>query len=238
MDLGALVDQLLSDDAYASGRRSFPRTVTPDDAVEITRYAHDQIDAGTRARAEAAQRNGFRIACGRGCRKCCAEPVHVYAAEALAIARWLDLPENAAARAAFLEAYPRWREAVGDAPERLSDLAAAKDWDTYVAAQTTELRKGILCAFNAADGDCLIHPVRPAVCRNAHAVDTSDYCGADHPSGKPATHLQFIPLDQFLQRNGSLERAMHHALGGARSRPESVCVAVHRLLTGTPAAPR
>ena len=62
-------------------------------------------------------------------------------------------------------------------------------------------------------------------------ADTPDYCGADHPSGKPATRLAFVPLDDFLGKVRRLERALHHALGGPRGKPESICVAVHRLLT-------
>jgi hypothetical protein len=226
-----LLDALLSDPAYASGRRSFPRTVTADDAVEITRYAQAEVDKGTQARDAAAARDGVTIACGKGCRRCCSEPVLIYEAEALVVARWLERPENAAAREAFLAAFPRWRDAVGDAPERLSELATTSDQATFDAAHLAQQRTGVLCAFNAPDGSCMIHPARPVACRNGHAIDTPDYCGGDHPSGKAATRLQFVPLDRLVRKHHDLGRALHHALGRPKCKPESLCVAVHRLLT-------
>jgi Fe-S-cluster containining protein len=238
-ELDDLMVALMEDERFASGARRFPRAVSGDQAVGIARLLHDEVDRGTQAREEAAAAQGITIACGRGCRRCCAEPLLVYHHEALAIAGWLEEPAQAAVKAAFLAAYPAWRAAMGDAPERLADLVAgAASQATYDAAHAAQTRRGILCAFNDADGACTIHPVRPVACRNGHAVETSDYCGADHPSGKSATRLQFVPLDRFLATIRRLDRALHHALGGARGRPESICVAVHRLLTSTAPPPR
>src|ERR1700753_807306 len=102
MHLSEIVDALLSDPAYATGRRSFPRTGSADDAIEIARYAQSEVDKGTRARADAAARDGVKIGCAKGCRNCCSELLLVYEAEALVVAQWLERPENAAVKAAFL----------------------------------------------------------------------------------------------------------------------------------------
>ena len=42
--LGSLIEQLLGDNAYASGRRSFPRTVTREDAAAIADVIHREVD--------------------------------------------------------------------------------------------------------------------------------------------------------------------------------------------------
>jgi Fe-S-cluster containining protein len=229
-DLNALLDELTSDVAYASGRRPFPRTISNEDAMAIADFVHEEVDRGTEARAQAAASDGIKIACGRGCKRCCSELLLVYEQEALVVATWLRQPENAAVLARFLERYPRWHAAVGDAPERLQALVEAGDKAAYNAAHVAQTRAGVLCAFNDDDGACSIHPARPVACRNGHAVDTPDYCGADHPSGRPAVRLAYKPLDDFLARVRQLDRATHNALGKPVWRPESVCVAVYRLL--------
>jgi hypothetical protein len=228
-NLHRLIGELLADPAYATGRRSFPRTVSRDDAVGISAIVQREVDRATAAREEAAVSEGVRLACGRGCSYCCEELVLVFEAEALAIARWLARPENTAARARFMEAYPRWRTAVGDAPGALAELLGRGDEPGYRAAHAAQWRRRILCAFNVG-GDCSIYPVRPVNCRNAHAVDTAERCRGDQPDGAPATRLAFVPLDQFLARARGLDRALHHALGRPRNRPQALCEAVHRLL--------
>jgi Fe-S-cluster containining protein len=151
--IGQLIDELLSNEGYATGRRSFPRTVTPNEAADIAEVAHAEVSRGTEARDQQARRVG------------------------------------------------------------------------------THTRKGILCAFNGPDGECMIHPIRPWLCRTGHAVGTPDYCGLDHPSGELPSRLEYAPLDTFKDKVSQLERALHNALGRPKWRPESICVAVHRLLT-------
>lgn len=229
-DATAVIADLLEDDGA--------RPLAIDDALAVVGHLHTEVDRGTRAREQAARRAGITIACGRGCNRCCVELLLVHEGEALAVARWLGRPENAAVRDAFLAAYPRWRERVGDAPERLTELAAAGDQRAFDAAHQAQMRAGVLCAFNDAEGGCSIHAIRPVACRNGHAVDTPDYCGADHPSGKPAVRLAFVPLDDFLARVRGLDQSLHRALGRPDRRPEALCVAVHRLLTSPgPKAP-
>lgn len=85
-----------------------------------------------------------------------------------------------------------------------------------------------MCAFNH-DGRCVIHPVRPIGCRNAHALDTNARCRAD--SDRPAAAVSFLPLDEFIKKSTRLLRAAHNASANAeRHRNESVCAAVHGLL--------
>ncbi len=225
--LGRLVQELAADPAYASGRRSFPRTVTAEDAVAIAGALTREIDRGCEARARVAERDGVKLACGRGCNGCCQEPILVYRPESVRVAAWLALPENSAARESFLAAYPIWKGQAGDGPEKLAALTVNGDVATFKAAHVAEWRKQVLCAFNRG-GDCSIYPVRPGVCRNAHAVGSSERCSG--ASNAPATRLEFVPLDTFLERARMLLRAAHHAMGGPRGQPQPLCDEVHRLL--------
>src|SRR5205823_414835 len=117
-----------------------------------------------------------------------------------------------------------------DAPERLAALAedparAAE----YRAAHVAQWRRRVLCAFNRG-GDCTIYPARPLVCRNAHAVETSERCFGDHPGGRPAVRLGFAPLDEFLARTRQLLRAAHHAVADSPRDHGALCAVVHHLL--------
>ena len=229
MDLGELMEDLLSDEAYVRGRRRYPRTVGEDEAIAMARHFHAELDRGTAVREVVAKKMGAEIACGRGCNGCCCELVLVREPEALAVARWLEEPENSAAKEAFLEAYPRWKAAVGDAPERLTELQHASDAKTYGEAHVDQWRKGILCAFNR-DGMCSVYPVRPIVCRNAHAVETSERCDPKNTSGKPATRLAFQPVDDFVTLSRRVLQSAHHAVRGLKARQDALCDAVYRLL--------
>jgi len=224
------MEDLLSDDAYVSGRRRYPRTVGEDEAIAMARHFQGEIDRGTAAREVAAKKAGASIACGPGCNGCCCELVLVREPEALAVARWLELPENAAAKAAFLEAYPRWKAAVGEAPERLTELQHSGDAKTYGEEHVKYWRRGILCAFNR-DGMCSVYPVRPIVCRNAHAVETSERCDPKNTSGKGATRLAFKPVDDFVQLSRRVLQSAHNAVRGLKARQDALCDAVFRLLT-------
>src|SRR5688572_22360259 len=224
--LGRLVEELTSDPGYASGRRSYPRTVSVQDAVTIAGVMTEEIDRGCEARAKVAERDGMKIACARGCNGCCQEPILVYRPESLRVAAWLARPENRGIREAFLAAYPAWRERVGDGPTRLASIPVNEGM-AYKEAHVAEWRRQALCPFNQG-GDCSIYPVRPGVCRNAHAVDTHEYCAGS--SSRPATRLEFVPLDRFIERSAALLRATHHALGGPRMRPQPLADEVHRML--------
>jgi Fe-S-cluster containining protein len=225
--LADLVADLAKDPAYATGRRSYPRTVTADDAIEIAEGLEGEVERGVEARARQIARQGMTLACRRGCNGCCEEPIMVFRPEALAVARWLADPERAAIRERFLAAYPRWKETIGDAPARLAALSSGDDADAYRRAHIDGWRKRAMCPFNQ-EGDCTIYPVRPMTCRNAHAVDTSDRCSGASP--EPAARVTFVPLDQFLERSRRLLAAVHNAIGGPKATLEPLPDAVKALL--------
>src|SRR6185503_8027981 len=109
--LRKLVEDLASDPGYASGQRKFPWRVSLDDAAAIAEALHEQVDQGVEARSAQIAAQGMVLACKRGCNGCCEEP---------RVARWLEQPEHADARAAFLAAYPDWKRRAGGTPAKLS----------------------------------------------------------------------------------------------------------------------
>lgn len=154
----------------------------------------------------------------------------VFLPEAVVIARWLSRPENAAARQAFLAAYPAWRERAGDLPRRVAATFPAGDERAQRELHVEHWRRRILCPFNAG-GLCGIYAARPLLCRNAHAVHTSAHCFGDDPSGVAATRVRAAVVDDFFDNARKAVRALHHALGGERMRPEPLPDAVYALLT-------
>jgi hypothetical protein len=197
--------------------------------VAIVEALTGEIDAGVAARAAAATAGGHTIACREGCNACCCVVVMVYRPEAVTIARWLARPENAPARAAFLDEYARWRAALADGPERLTSLFVRGHAQPYDALHDRLWRKQVMCAFNR-DGRCVIYPVRPLGCRNMHALESSDRCAPDNPTGRPPEALDFVPLRELLESATRLVRATHNALTSERHAQAPVCSAVHALL--------
>ena len=228
--LRALFEELISNPGYVTGRRSFPRTPTPDDALAIAGELQAELDVGAAAREQAARRRHQPLACGPGCNACCTEMVMVYRPEALRIARGLDEPAQAAIKAQFLAAYPAWKARVGDDAEQLAARFTSSDQPGFQEAFTAQWRKGILCAFNH-DGLCTIYAVRPLICRNGHAVGTAEHCAGDDPSGVPAMRMASPNLDAWIERARSGMVAAHNAIGGPKQRPASVVQAVSELLT-------
>jgi hypothetical protein len=225
----ALLDELMADPGYVDGDVPFRGTLRVDDARTIAADVHEAIDQATEKRAELIVQQGHTVACHPGCNSCCEQLVMIWAAEAELIAEWLRDPAHAAARARFLAAYPRWREGVGDGIERVHASRKTGEERPQLAALMNEWRKRVLCAFNH-DGKCDIYPVRPALCRSAHAVDRSDLCHPAHETGSVATSMTFVPLEEFLKKTRRLAISMHHALGAERHKPEAVCEAVYRRL--------
>lgn len=225
--LTRLVTELAADPRYATGSRRFPLPISSEEAIAIAAAFAEEFDAGTSQRAALAARQGLAIYCKAGCSTCCEIMVMIYRPEALAIAAWLKQPENQEARAQFLAAYPAWRAAVGDTPERLSRLFAAGQQTEYDALHLEQWRKRVLCAFNR-DGKCTIYPVRPLACRNAHALDTDANCRADSP--RPAAAVSFVPLARLLKDATRVLRAAHNATTPRRHEQQSICAFVHSLL--------
>jgi Fe-S-cluster containining protein len=228
--LPELVAELASDLGYATGAKKFPHAISEEQAIELALVLMRNVSERADARARAAVENGVTIACGVGCTGCCEEMVIIAEPEALLIRKFLRAPENAIARAHFLDAFARWRARAGDAPERLAALTVSNDdRSAYTEAHTAYWRTRNLCAFNR-DGACTIYPVRPLVCRNAHAVETSERCYGDYSGGEQAKQIEFRPMAELLRQAHHLLQAAHNAITDRPNQHQSVCVAVHRLL--------
>ncbi len=227
-ELDRLVTELAGNPDYASGRRSFPRTVTADDAMAITRGLHQQIEQGTAAREAVATREGLRLGCTRGCNTCCEELIMVHLPEALLVAEWLRLPENAAILAEFRQRYPAWRARVGDLPAEVEALSMRGDLLGLEKIFTTRASARNLCVFNVG-GDCVVYETRPTVCRTANAVDDASKCGLYDVSQGRRQALAFVPLDQFVERSSLLVRSLHHAVAGRKAPRRPLCEWVYEL---------
>jgi Fe-S-cluster containining protein len=223
------MQRLVSRREYAQGEAPFPDEVTRADAIAIAADVHRAVDLAAEKRAEVARRRGSPVACHAGCNACCEQLVMIWGGEAELIAEWLDEPEQAEIRSAFLEAYPSWLERSTPAIDRVMALTAAGDAKGQFAALVDHWRQRILCAFNAG-GMCTIYPVRPVLCRNAHALDTPANCHPADDTGTAATSLHFAPLDDFLRKTRSLAMAVHHARGGKKKQPEPLPTAVFERL--------
>jgi Fe-S-cluster containining protein len=224
-----LMNELLSDRAYATGDRPFPTRVSPADATLIGRKLQEAVEEGTEVRSRKAMEEGLSIACSMGCNACCQQPILVWLPEAMVVAEHLRQPENAAVRDAFLAAYPAWRAAVGDSLERAADEGATRDLTRFRRAHQIAWSKRTLCAFNMG-GLCSIYPARPVQCRHYHALDTAEHCG--YESNVQPAHLDFKPLDEFVSRAKLVASAMHHALGAPHMRMVVLCTAVYDMLMG------
>jgi Fe-S-cluster containining protein len=224
-----LIEELAADlEGYARNRR-FPRKVPLQEAEQIAAFLQEQVDMGVDARARAIARSDVALACTRGCNGCCEEPIMVFRPESARVAHWLARPENAGAKEAFLAAYPAWSARIGTHVEELSALFET-DPSNYVGHHVDVWRKGVVCVFNR-DGDCTVYPVRPIVCRTAHALETNEHCKGS--SETPATHATFVPLDEFVARARALLRATHNATHGTRGRPTALPHAVYAMLTNS-----
>lgn len=227
--LAHLVQKLAADERYASGSRRFPDYISTDDGVAIAAVLGNEFDRGAERRAQSAAAQGMHIACRPGCNSCCTVILVVYKSEALRIARFLMAEENRDARATFLANYSTWRSQLGDELDALPELFKAGKQREYDALHMALWRKNVMCAFNH-QGRCTIYPVRPLGCRNAHALDTSERCVPDPPSGRPPSAAQFLPLEDFLRNATRVLHAVHNATAKQRHHQEALCSAVHKLL--------
>jgi Fe-S-cluster containining protein len=206
------------------GKRRLP-VVQPRDAAGLVAMMHDQLDAAIEHREATAARQGWTIACTRGCTSCCATPVVVGEAEAAAVAEWLQQPEHAAARASFEAAYPRWRAQLGSLVEELVARGASEEARRTAGAAYHARRA--MCPFNRG-GDCTIYPVRPALCRKAHALWTPDRCA--EAAGEIDYFADPEVEDTYAAQDG-MRTVLHAALRGDRDR-ELLAKAVKRRLDG------
>ncbi|MCB9562921.1 MAG: SEC-C domain-containing protein [Kofleriaceae bacterium] len=216
----------------AAGRRALP-VVRPVDAEAACHRFHAQIDRGTAVRADAVAAAGRTIACGAGCDACCASVPRVLAAEAVTIARWLAAPDHADARAGFEAAYPTWRARLGDLLDAAAAATAAGDVAAARDALAAAWRRDVKCAFDR-DGACTIYPVRPAVCRDAHALDTAARCQPG--ATEPVATWRFEPLARYLDDLRPVEAALDLALCPDDGGPRPLCDAVDAQLRAATAA--
>lgn len=223
----ALMAELTSRKEYATGLEPFPRPLAVADARTIAADIQQTMDLAAEKRAEVAAAQGHPVACRAGCAACCDQLVMIWAAEAELVAEWLDRPENAAIREAFVARYPAWREASAGAIAQVGELTAKGDHKGQYAALMDHWSRKIPCAFLAPDGRCSIYPVRPSVCRNAHALDTAEWCHPADSEGPAAISLHFQPLEDFIRKARVLSMAMHNALGRPARQLEPLPSAVH-----------
>ena len=203
------------------GRVRLP-VIQPRDAAGLMAMAHAELDEAIDRREAAARGENLPIACARGCNACCVSPLVVTEGEAVAVAEWLRQPEHADVRARYVAAYPAWRAALGELVEQAGSARTEAEGRAWAVAAK---QRRAMCAFNH-DGACAIYPVRPALCRKAHALFTNARCGAD---GGDVQYYEHVETEETYERQEVLRGAVHHALRpGARA--ELLCAAVHRLL--------
>jgi Fe-S-cluster containining protein len=209
-------------DAREQGQRVKLPVVQRADAAGLIGVMHAQLDDAI-ARRDAQL--GSRMACHMGCNACCVSPVLVTEGEAVAVAEWLKLPENAAVRARYESAYGTWRAKLGDL---VAEAGAPRDAAANLEWCNQARQREALCAFNH-DGACTIYPVRPALCRKTHALDTNAHCG---PEGGQLSYYEHPETEAVYDQQHEMRFALHEALRGTGPH-ELLCSAVHRLLSGT-----
>jgi Fe-S-cluster containining protein len=228
-----LLDELESDRDYLTGDRPFPRRVTTDEALAALAELGAYVDASTDERELAAARAGTPISCARGCDRCCGQLIMLFPPEIERVIAWLREPAQEEIAERFLAAYPAWRARIGDAPERLRRLSNAGDRVAMGGLYIELYKKGIKCAF-LHEGACSIYPVRPLICRFAHAIGDPQRC--DPNFGPPPEAFDFVPVDRLRERTTPLMQGLGLAMG-RKAEPRSLCVEVHAGLTGQKAAP-
>jgi len=210
----------------ADGKRHLP-VLQPGDASLVVGLFHSQIDAATAARRKRIEAIGHTLACAEGCNHCCKNVVIVFDGEAVAITEWLRQPEQAEALAAFRARYPAWKQQLARIIEAWDAAMSTGNGGAAERVLMQAWKEQVMCAFNV-DGKCSIYEVRPAICRNAHALDTSERCRAE--TSTEALTYQFEPLDKYLQKIQPIVLALHAALRPDRGPPRPVCLAVHEEL--------
>ena len=204
-----------------STRKKLP-VIQRADAAGLVGIMHAQLD---QAIAQRDAEIGKRMACHKGCSSCCVSPVLVTEGEAVAVAEWLGQPQNAAARARFEGAYKIWAGKLG---ELVAEAPQHREPDENLEWCMKAKRREAMCAFNH-EGACTIYPVRPALCRKTHALDTNAHCGSD---GGKVSYYEHPDTENIYEQQHEMRFAVHSALrpsGGL----DLLCSAVHRLLSGT-----
>lgn len=198
---------------------------TTGDAGALTRGLYRESTAIEEAGAAAARAQGETIACERGCSACCRTAVVVTEPESIAAAQFLLEEGNAEARARFEQAYPIWRERLGDQFDDMMASHNAGDQEASRAKFWAIKAEAVMCPFNHDDA-CVIYPVRPHTCRRTVVLDTNEYCQPGSEEGPTLMRLQVY--DQYMDVAGPLLITAHNRLRS--SKPEPMADAVNRLL--------
>ncbi len=207
--------------ARSEGKQVRLPVVARADAAGLIGVMHAQLDdAITRRDAQI----GARMACPKGCSSCCVAPGLVTDGEAVAVAEWLRAPEHADVRARFDAAYTTWRDKLG---ELVAEASQPRDPDENLEWCMKAKRREAMCAFNH-EGACSIYPVRPALCRKTHALDTNAYCGSD---GGKVSYYEHPETEGIYEQQHEMRFALHSALRPS-GHLDLLCAAVHRLLGG------
>ncbi len=220
--------------AVAQGRLSLEELAEPTTAELLTLVDSLRVDMD-RAESERAShviRHGHLVACKPGCAHCCANLIVVYRPEAVRIAEWLAAPTQAEVRRRFEADFPDWWAGIGDDAARLQALHSSGEVEAAEVLYAEVQSRHYPCAF-LVDDLCAIHPVRPLVCRNTHAVDTPDRCRPE--STLPPKAVAFQPMDQLVQVASTVLKVLHRRLEGDRG-ALTLGEAVHSLLQSTPEA--
>lgn len=157
-----------------------------------------------------------RVACAPGCSSCCVVNIAVLVPEAITIARYLrrhlDEDSLAAVKARLKELYRKTRWL--DDEERLF------------------LRMS--CAFLDPDGKCLIHKVRPLLCRSITSLDGTlcQEAIALMPLGEAPVVVMNLFQKEFFE---AVYQGLARGVGelGWDDRPWQLSAALHSLLNDT-----
>lgn len=154
-----------------------------------------------------------RVACAAGCASCCVVSVAVLMPEAIALAdhvRTVLPPEFSLALAQRVEAH--YRQVRGLQEQQRLNLQAS-------------------CAFLSAQGNCLVYPLRPLMCRSVSSNDPAN-CRAALSAADPETAPPVLMNLQQKQLCDSvfIQLAQAVAALGLDDRSTTLACAVHHLL--------
>lgn len=143
--------------------------------------------------APGQRQDSVGVDCGPGCPYCCVLNVSALLPEVAVIARWLtaQLPRSAFA----------WVR------QRLDDRVSRIAW----MEEEERIGRQIFCAFLDEGGACVIHPVRPLVCRGVTSLDRNCCRSALEGEGSGAVVMDLRVRDAaekaFLELASVLESA-------------------------------
>jgi Fe-S-cluster containining protein len=195
---GSQIDPLFRQEIAAAGSAAAQAEDQPAVLAAIER-----LWEGVERRAREAPEPG-RTACGPGCSACCTVNVSVLTPEAVAIAGYLRrMPQDEFLRVS----------------RSVEEVALKVRW----MEDGERIRRGIGCAFLDSAGKCVIHAVRPMICRSITSTDPRRCREAlDEEEGAVIMNLvhKYLWDEAFLALAKGLDEA------GKSSRSRELCAAV------------